>query len=50
VEQARARFAARVVAVLEERDLRDFDRIAQRFFDAFGREPPSPARNPSKET
>jgi DNA-binding MarR family transcriptional regulator len=39
VEQARARFAANLVAVLDERDLRDFDRIAQKFFDAFDRDP-----------
>jgi len=35
-EEARKRFAARVVGVLDERDLQDFDRIAQKFFDAFG--------------
>jgi DNA-binding MarR family transcriptional regulator len=35
-EQARARFAARVAAVLDERDLRDFDRIATKLFAAFG--------------
>ena len=36
VEEARGRFAARVVSVLDERDLRDFDRIARKLFDAFG--------------
>jgi DNA-binding MarR family transcriptional regulator len=36
VEEARARFAARVVAALDERDLRDFDRIAHKLLDAFG--------------
>lgn len=41
VEEARARFAARVVAVLDQRDLQDFDRIAKRLFDAF---------NPQQET
>ncbi len=41
VEEARGRFAARVVAVLDERDLRDFDRIAKKLFDAFGATPPS---------
>jgi hypothetical protein len=41
VEEARARFAARVVAVMDERDLSDFDRIAKKIFDAFG--------HPSKE-
>jgi DNA-binding MarR family transcriptional regulator len=42
VEEARARFAARVVAVLDERDLQDFERIAKKLFDAFG--------PPAKET
>ncbi len=42
VDAARLRFAARVVAVLDERDLEDFDRIAQKLFDAF-------PKNPSKE-
>ena len=37
VEAARARFAARVVGVLDARDLGDFDRIARKLFDAFGR-------------
>ena len=41
VDEARARFAARVVAVMDERDLSDFDRIAKKIFDAFG--------HPSKE-
>jgi DNA-binding MarR family transcriptional regulator len=36
VDQARARFAARVVAVLDARDLDDFDRIAKKLTDAFG--------------
>jgi DNA-binding MarR family transcriptional regulator len=36
IEGARARFAARVVSVLDERDLSDFDRIAKKLFDAFG--------------
>jgi len=36
VEEARARFAARVVAVLDRRDLDDFDRVANKLFDAFG--------------
>ena len=35
VEEARARFAARVTAVLDEDDLKDFDRIAKKIFDAF---------------
>ncbi|WP_394835774.1 MarR family transcriptional regulator [Pendulispora rubella] len=43
VEKQRARFAARVVGVLDERDLQDFERIAKKLFDAFL---PS---NPSKE-
>jgi DNA-binding MarR family transcriptional regulator len=34
-EAARARFAARVAAVLDERDLEDFDRIARTLFAAF---------------
>jgi DNA-binding MarR family transcriptional regulator len=37
VTEARGRFAARVVAVLDDRDLRDFDRIANKLLDAFGR-------------
>ncbi len=36
VEEARGRFAGRVVSALDERDLRDFDRIAKKLFDAFG--------------
>jgi DNA-binding MarR family transcriptional regulator len=36
VEEARARFAARVVGVLDDRDMQDFDRIAGKIFDAFG--------------
>jgi DNA-binding MarR family transcriptional regulator len=36
VEQARRRFATRVVAVLDRRDLESFDRIARKLFDAFG--------------
>jgi DNA-binding MarR family transcriptional regulator len=40
VEEARGRFAARVVAVLDERDLQDFDRIAKKLFDAFGAQTP----------
>jgi DNA-binding MarR family transcriptional regulator len=36
VEEARGRFAARVVAVLDQGDLQDFDRIARKLFDAFG--------------
>jgi DNA-binding MarR family transcriptional regulator len=36
VEEARAHFAARVVAVLDQRDLQDFDRIATKLFAAFG--------------
>jgi hypothetical protein len=36
VEAARARFAARVVGVLDARDLGDFDRIAGKLFAAFG--------------
>jgi DNA-binding MarR family transcriptional regulator len=36
VEEARARFAARVVSVLDDRDMQDFDRIAKKLFDAFG--------------
>jgi DNA-binding MarR family transcriptional regulator len=36
VVRARARFAARVVGALDERDLREFDRIAQKLLDAFG--------------
>jgi DNA-binding MarR family transcriptional regulator len=39
VEEARRRFAARVVAVLDERDLQDFDRIARKIFEAFPRKP-----------
>src|SRR5882757_10135371 len=35
VEEARGRFAARVVAVLDRRDLDDFDRVANKLFDAF---------------
>jgi DNA-binding MarR family transcriptional regulator len=34
-EAARARFAARVAEVLDERDLEHFDRIAKKLFDAF---------------
>lgn len=34
-EAARARFAARVAEVLDERDLEDFDRTAKKLFDAF---------------
>src|SRR4051794_28645566 len=45
VEEARARFAARVVAALAERDLRDFDRIAGKLFDAFGT---TPERSPDQ--
>jgi DNA-binding MarR family transcriptional regulator len=40
VEEARGRFAARVVAVLDERDLQDFDRIAKKLFDAFDAQTP----------
>jgi DNA-binding MarR family transcriptional regulator len=36
VEEARARFAARVVAALDQRDLRDFYRVAGKLLDAFG--------------
>src|SRR5882672_4984574 len=35
VEEARGRFAARVVAVLDQKDLDDFDRIARKLFAAF---------------
>jgi len=35
VEEARGRFAARVVAVLDTRDLEDFERIAKKLFTAF---------------
>lgn len=53
VVKARARFAGRIVAVLDARDLDDFDRIAQKLFDAFGRrdgEPSPSASQPSKES
>jgi DNA-binding MarR family transcriptional regulator len=40
-QKARARFAARVVAALDRRDLEDFDRIARKLFDAFGGSPPT---------
>jgi DNA-binding MarR family transcriptional regulator len=59
VVKARARFAARVVAELDERDLQDFDRIAKKLFDAFGghaseralaREQALSSHNPCKET
>ncbi|HEX3776082.1 MAG TPA: hypothetical protein VHV51_16540 [Polyangiaceae bacterium] len=36
VVESRARFAGRIVAVLDERDLRDFSRIATKLFTAFG--------------
>lgn len=39
VVDARARFAARVVSVLDERDLDDFDRISSKLFAAFGAAP-----------
>jgi DNA-binding MarR family transcriptional regulator len=60
VQEGRARFAARVVGVLDERDLQDFDRIANKIFDAFGgrtgegvgddRRQPVAAGNPVKES
>ncbi|MCP3065573.1 MarR family transcriptional regulator [Myxococcus sp. K38C18041901] len=43
VEQARGRFAARVVGVLDARDLQDFDRIARKLFAAFGERPLPPS-------
>lgn len=52
VVDARGRFAARVVAVLDSRDLDDFERIAQKLFAAFGGrddEPPTQPSKPSKE-
>ncbi|WP_394827942.1 MarR family winged helix-turn-helix transcriptional regulator [Pendulispora albinea] len=58
VDAARARFASRVVGVLDERDLRDFYRIAKKLFDAFGGhsaeqtgagEPSTPSRHPSED-
>jgi DNA-binding MarR family transcriptional regulator len=42
VDEARARFAERVVAVLDAGDLRDFDRLAGKLFDAFGARPVEP--------
>ncbi|WP_437672158.1 MarR family winged helix-turn-helix transcriptional regulator [Sorangium sp. So ce131] len=39
VVDARGRFAARVVSVLDERDLDDFDRISYKLFAAFGAAP-----------
>ncbi|MCP3097937.1 MarR family transcriptional regulator [Myxococcus sp. K15C18031901] len=48
VEEARARFAARVVRVLDERDLQDFERIAKKLFDAFGGTPRPPTRSPDE--
>ncbi|WP_438004088.1 MarR family transcriptional regulator [Sorangium sp. So ce321] len=39
VVDARDRFAARVVSVLDERDLDDFDRIASKLFAAFSAAP-----------
>jgi DNA-binding MarR family transcriptional regulator len=36
VVAARGRFAAKVVSVLDRRDLEDFDRIAKKLFRAFG--------------
>jgi DNA-binding MarR family transcriptional regulator len=36
VVEARGRFAERVVAVLAERDLQDFERMATKLFTAFG--------------
>jgi len=45
VEEARSHFAARVVSVLDERDLQDFDRIAKKLFDAFGGAPPPSSRS-----
>jgi DNA-binding MarR family transcriptional regulator len=59
VVEARGRFAARVVAALDGRDLDDFDRIANKLFDAFGgrpdgrgenEKPSKPSSNPSKES
>lgn len=55
VEDARGRFATRVVSVLDGRDLQDFDRIAKKLFDAFGGRVEvgegrsGPAGSPSKE-
>ena len=36
VEDARLRVAERIVAVLSERDLEDFDRVAKKLLDEFG--------------
>ncbi len=59
VVEARGRFAAKVVGVLERRDLDDFERLAQKLFDAFGRraggracsdDPSTSTSQPAKES